>query len=196
MQCSVGGKIGRLSGNSFLPPGAKISSGPNARVDLMVLPGVLMELAADTEIEILRLRLERDGDESIHPMIAREAEVRLLRGSITASVGQAATDSQLLVHTSFGIVDTGQQMICRVGVGVDSERILCLRGQLIVSPTGAKAEMAIPKGHFADLPAAGAKPRLIADAGAEVQAEARAVLEVEKRLHRLLMENGANFEPW
>ncbi|MGI8431897.1 MAG: hypothetical protein ACR2MW_06360, partial [Chthoniobacterales bacterium] len=95
VQCSVGGKIGRLSGNSFLPPGAKISSGPNARVDLMVLPGVLMELAADTEIEILRLRLDRDGDESIHPMIAREAEVRLLRGSITASVGQARTDSDL-----------------------------------------------------------------------------------------------------
>ncbi|MGI8431779.1 MAG: hypothetical protein ACR2MW_05735, partial [Chthoniobacterales bacterium] len=143
-----------------------------------------------------RLRLDRDGDESIHPMIAREAEVRLLRGSITASVGQARTDSDLLVRTPFGIVDTGQQMTCRVGVRADSERVLCLRGKLIVSPTGAKAEMAIPKGHFADLPAAVGTPRSLADAGAEVRAEVRAALEVEKRLHRLFMENGGNFEPW
>ena len=70
----------------------------------MVLPGVLLELAGDTEIEILRLRLERDGDESIHPMIARAAEVRLLRRSITASVGRAETDSKFLVRPAFGVV--------------------------------------------------------------------------------------------
>ncbi len=195
-RCSVGGQTALLAGDSFLPPGAKINSGKNARVDLMVLPGVLIELAGDTEIEIVRLRLERDGNESIHPMIAREAEIRLLRGSITASVGQAETDSQFLVHTSFGTIDTGPAMSCRVRLQLESARVLCVRGEVVVSPAGTKARTAIPSGQFADLSAAGAAPRLIAAAEAATQAEVPAVLATDQRLRRLFEEKGAGFIPW
>lgn len=50
--------VSRLLVDSFLPPGARISSGPNARVNLMVLPGVLLELADNWEKRNSRLQLE------------------------------------------------------------------------------------------------------------------------------------------
>ena len=78
-QGMAAGKTIRLTTNEWIQPGEKITTTADTRLDLMLLPGILVELAADTEIEIIRLRLVRDGDETIRPMTAREASLELIR---------------------------------------------------------------------------------------------------------------------
>lgn len=66
-----------LTTSSRIRPGEKITLPEGGRLDLMLLPGVLVQIIGPAKLEMLRLRLARDGDENIHPMVAREASVRL-----------------------------------------------------------------------------------------------------------------------
>lgn len=181
-----------LTSAAFVHPGETVTSSKGARLDLMLLPGVLVELAGEAEIEILQLRLVRDGDETIHPMIARDARVRLRRGTLIASVGQAQTDSYLFVETPTGTLVAGPERIFKVVVSGNKAEVLSVRGEVGIQPAGAE----IPAGTFAELPLTAAGPRAAAGAGAEVQAEVPSVLNVQKRLLRLEREHGSDFMPW
>src|SRR5437870_2580945 len=79
---TLGGRSVALTKGSWVYPGEKITTSADARLELLLLPGVLVALARDTEIEIQELRLARDGDETIRPMTSREAKLRLLRGAL------------------------------------------------------------------------------------------------------------------
>lgn len=85
------GQIFRLTTDSCLFPGTTIELPANGQVDLMLLPGILVEATGESEIEITQLLLARDGDETIHPMKRREATLRLTRGALCISVGRART---------------------------------------------------------------------------------------------------------
>ena len=107
----IAGKKVPLTSASFLRPGEIVTTTENSRVDLMLLPGVLVELAGAGEVEITQLRLVRDGDETIHPMVARDAKIRLHRGTLIASVGLAQTDSHLFVETPDGTLIAGPDRV-------------------------------------------------------------------------------------
>ena len=90
------GKTVRLTTSSRIHPGETVAVSAGGRLELLLLPGVLVELTGNTEIEIKQLRLARDGDETIGPMTAREAKVRLVRGTLIGSVGHAQMRSKIL----------------------------------------------------------------------------------------------------
>ncbi len=192
----IDGKTVALTSVAFVRPGETITSSGTTRLDLMLLPGVLVEIAGDTEIEISQLRLVRDGDETIHPMIARDARVRLRRGTVIVSVGRAQTDSFLLVETPAGTLVAGPACIFKVVVSDNKAMILCVRGAIAVQADSPEKAWEIPAGYFAALPLTAAGPRAVAGAGAEAQAEVRALLDVQKRLLRLEREHGSAFRPW
>ncbi len=190
-----GSKVGLTTGGYFRS-GDKISASTQSRVDLMLLPGVLVELGAESEMKIERLQLTRDGDESLQPMTAREAHIRLERGRLVASVGLAPTESLLVVETPAGSFAAGPDRTLLIEVNGAKARTMCLRGKATFRPTGGAQELTIPAGFFAELPLnPGAPLRTAASAGAEVQAEVPAILNVEKRLLRLQKEHGSSFHP-
>lgn len=93
-----------LNPESWIVPEEKILIAPGGRVDLMILPGIWAELDGGSELELVALLLERNGDDWIHPMRKRQATVRLVQGSIYIALQQSQTRSRLIIHTPVGTV--------------------------------------------------------------------------------------------
>lgn len=192
----IGEKRIALTSAAFVNSGETIVSSEDTRLDLALLPGILVELAGNAEIEIAQLRLERDGDQTIHPMIARNARIRLNRGALIASIVQAQTDSHLFVETPDGTLFAGPARTMKVSVTGTKVRILSVRGKIAVLLGDSRKSSKIPAGYFAELPMTKAEPVAAASAGSEVQAEVSEVLSVEKRLLGLERKHDFDFKPW
>ncbi len=190
------GKTVRLTTSSRIHPGETVAVSAGGRLDLLLLPGVLVELTGNTEIEIKQLRLARDGDETIGPMTAREAKVRLVRGTLIGSVGQAQMRSKILVETSAGALTAFDLRTFRVEVDGSQIKVMSVRGQVTFVPASGGAPTKIGAGYFAEWPSQVAGPQAAAESGREAQTAVTSILTVEKRLLRL--EKAARFEfvPW
>jgi hypothetical protein len=186
----------RLTTNDWIHPGEKIATAPDSRIDLMILPGILVELTGETEIEIIRLRFARDGDETIRPMTAREASLRLIRGTLVGCAGQSQTRSRIFIQTTAGDLTAFDLRTFQIEVDGDRARVMSVRGKTTFKPAGGGAPMRISAGYFADWPPTAARPLAAAQSDATVQADVPRILRVEKRLFRLQKEFGAGFIPW
>ncbi len=190
------GQSRRLTTDDWLLPGTKIATAPGSRLDLMLLPGILVELAGDTEIEITRLRFARDGDETIGPMKAREGSIRLRRGTLVVAVGQAQRRSRIFIQTPAGDLTAFDLRTFKLEVNGDRTRALVVRGRVNFKPTGGGAPVNMDAGYFAEFPSSDPAPRAAAQSDAAAQAEVRRILRVEKRLFRLQKSLGFGFQPW
>jgi hypothetical protein len=191
-----GGKRFHLAEQTAIFPGMTIAVPPASRVDLLLLPGILMELQPDTKIEIQRLRLSRDGDESIRPMIAREATIRLLHGALFATVGRAPTRSGLTIETQLGSVKAGSGRTFKI-VSKDSKlRIVSARGRVAFASQGEISAIKINPGYFVVLDGANGIPQAAAKSGAQAQKEVAESIKAEKQLLQLERENQTSFRRW
>lgn len=182
-----------LTESTGTPGGMKIKVSPQSRLDLLLLPGIRVELEAETEIEIERLRLARDGDESIRPMIAREASIRLLRGVIFVSVGRAPTRSELKIKTDAGIVAAGSGRAFMIAAHEQVLRIVCVGGKVAFAPADGSASTKIEPGFFVVWPGAASAPERAAESGPEVQKEVANTMSAEMRLLRLERKHQHSF---
>ena len=190
------GKKARLAPNEWVLPGTRIATGPEGRLDLMLLPGILVELAGETEIEIIRLRFARDGDETIRPMRAREASLRLARGTLFVAVGQSQMRSRIFIETPAGDLTAFDLRTFKMEVNGDHARAMSVRGKINFKPAGGGAPVNMSAGYFAEFPSSDPAPRAAAQSGSAAQAEVRHILRVEKRLFRLQKDFGFGFTPW
>jgi hypothetical protein len=196
-QATASGQTRPLTSGYFIHPGETIATTHNGRLDLMLLPGVLLELEADTQLEIVQLHLVRDGDETIQPMKTREGRIALHRGSLIASVGPAQTESSLEIATAPALVTAGPDRTFKIEAGNTGVRVLCIRGEITTRSTAGRSNLNVPAGYFACLPSDfGKTPRRAATANARVQAEVPIVLRIEKRLLLLQNAEGSAFRPW
>ena len=189
------GTTGRLTTGARVEPGTKIRAQGEARVDLLLLPGILVELSGAGEIEIRQLHLARNGDETIHPMRAREASVRLPRGLLLATIGQTQTRSHLSVETAAGRLVAGSGRTFLIEVTGQKTRVMSVRGRVAFKPAGGGASTKVDAGFFAEWPG-DAAPRSAADAGPEAQADVSRIITVKRRLLRLEKEERSAFLPW
>ena len=189
-------KTFRLTPNDWVHPGEKIATAPGSRLDVMILPGILVELGGETEIEITQLRIARDGDETIRPMTAREGSLRLLRGTLVASVGQSQMRSRIFIQTTAGDLTAFDLRTFKIQFDGDRARLMSIRGKVTFKPAGGGAPVKINAGYFAEWPATSATPHAVAQFDFAVQAEVPQILRVEKRLFRLQKEFGTGFVPW
>lgn len=190
------GKTIRLTERTVISPGMTIRVPPESRIDLLLLPGILIELRPDTEVEIERLRLSRDGDESIRPMIAREATIRLLRGALFATVGRAPTRSGLRIETLVGTVIAGSGRAFMTAAEGQKLRIVSARGIVAFAPLEGAPLIKINPGYFAVLPGPSAAPQPAAESGAQAQKEVAETIKTERQLQQLERENQASFRRW
>ncbi len=186
----------RLAPNEWLLPATRIATGPGGRLDLMLLPGILVELAGETEIEITRLRFARDGDETIRPMRAREASLRLVRGTLFVAVGQSQTRSRIFIQTPAGDLTAFDLRTFKIEVDGERARTMTVRGKIHFKPASGGAPVNMSAGYFAVFPSGESAPQAAAQADSATQAEVRQILRVEKRLLRLRKDLGSGFIPW
>ncbi|HEY1769600.1 MAG TPA: FecR domain-containing protein [Chthoniobacterales bacterium] len=186
------GRTFPLTTPQWLPPGAALTTGPASRADIALLPGIVVRLDPDSAIVIRPPRFARDGNESIHPMQAREARLRLLRGRLIASVGLAQTRSRLFVETAAGTLASDSARTFEISApNPGAIRILCARGPADFQPAGPHPAFQIKPGYLADWPppATGPNPRPIAAEPGPTQADFAHIFAIEKQL--LVLEKAA-----
>ncbi len=194
-QGTQNGKSVALTNRSWVHPGERITTAAGARLDLLLLPGVLVSLAGQSEIEIEQLRLTRDGDETIRPMTSREAKLRLLRGTLFATVGQAQRRSKMVIQTAAGSLTAFDLRTFKIEVDGNRARIMSVRGKAIFAAADGSGVVTIGPGYFAEWPAHLAVPQAaLSDLAA--QAEVTQILSTEKRLRHLQKEYGLAYLPW
>ena len=190
------GKKFPLAKGAWISPGARVTTAPGGNLDLMLLPGMLVGLAGDTEIQIEQLRLARDGNESIHPMTARQARIRILRGTLVVAINRVQTRAQLAVETPEGSLSAGSGRTFKISVEGGRTRLMCVRGRTAFHPTPGGKITKIGPGYFTEWPAIAPEPKAAAAAGAQAQAELVAILSVERRLRHLEKREQGHFRPW
>lgn len=71
--------------------GQTLGTSAQSKADLMLLPGILLALDPETTVEIAELDFAKNGDKTIHPVTARNARIRMQRGTLCGTVGQSQT---------------------------------------------------------------------------------------------------------
>ena len=190
------GKAIRLTDQTGISPGMTIRVRPGSRTALLLLPGILIELQPDTDVKIEGLRLSRNGDESIRPMIARKAAIRLMRGALFATVGHAPTRSGLEIQTEIGCVTAGSGRAFKIASEGKRLRIVSARGTVAFAAPDKTPLIKIRPGYFAVLPGSNATPQPAAESGALAQKEVADTIKAERQLLQLERENRASFRQW
>jgi hypothetical protein len=192
----IDGKTNRLKSGARIQPGEKILAFPDGRVDLMLLPGLLVQLDGRTEIELTELKFSKDGNELEHGMKSRDARMRLLQGTLLVSLGRAQTRTRLFVETKAGVFAAGSGRTFRMQINDEKIRVMCVRGKTIFEAANGGPRIQIGAGYFHEWPAFVAGPRSAAKAGAQAQAEVTEILVAEKHLRLLEREKRATLTPW
>jgi hypothetical protein len=113
-----------LTIGSPLRPGTLIEVSPGSRLDLLLLPGIRVELAAGSRAQIGPLRLARDGDETIEPMTTREATLNLTHGALLGSIGRVQTRSRLHVTMPLGTLSAGSGRLFQLRATENQVRVV------------------------------------------------------------------------
>ena len=193
---TIGGQTIGLTNGSSIKLGEKITTAKGSRADLMLLPGLLIELQGDTEIELTQLYFSKDGNELIDTMELRKARLRLFRGTLLVSVGRARTRSQVFVETTAGVLSGGSGRTFRVETRDSKMRVMCVRGKTNFQAIEGGAPVKIGAGYFEEWPTDTAGPQPAAKSGPQAQAEVTGVLDVEKQLRFLERQQRSAFTPW
>ena len=141
-----------VTADSTFGRGTIFRTGPAAELDLILVPGILARLLGNSELQIDRLELVKDGNETQGGMISRTARVRLLRGRLIVScedVYTTRTQSRLMIETSRISLTSNAATLIRVETTDAETRVICGLGTVYPSDTNDS----LPEGYFRVWPA-------------------------------------------
>lgn|GEM_PF-4099983 len=185
-----------LTKGSLLQPGTTMEVTPESRLDLMLLPGIRVELAGESRAEIGSLRLGRDGDETIEPMTVRQATLNLSDGTLFASIGRVQTRSRLRVRMPFGTLSAGSGRLFKLSARENKARVASFRGNLNFAPADSKSPITIEAGFAADCSNSGLVAEDNATSALVTAEETADAMAREERLLEFERQNPPPFLPW
>jgi hypothetical protein len=164
---------------------AIVRTGPAGRISLALLPNCLIHLEPDTSIEIRRIALMKDGNETGSDIRARFAEVNLVRGRIFVSHVWGETRARLAVALANGEVSTPSNAAFWAEFVEEKTRITCVSGWIEFRPSASPASTRIRPGWIGQWPFAGDNLSP-ADADARGQEDIQRAMELEQQMRDLL----------
>lgn len=159
------------------------TTGPG-RAALALLPNLLIQLDRDARLEIIRLAITKDGNETGPAMQGRYADIRLLRGRMFASQVWGEAMAKFSVITSHGeLVTTSNALFC-IEVDEHKTRVTCVTGSVGFRAREGEADTQIPPGFVGEW--SGVSASLVAaETDARGQEDLQEGLEVEETLRAL-----------
>lgn len=184
--------VGATGGGEFLPllpgahpgKGAIIETAASSRAVIALLPNVLIQLDPGARIEIIRLGIAKDGNETGSAMRGRYAEVKLLSGRVFVSHDWGEAIAQFTVSTPQGTLTTSSNALFCLHSEAERTRVTSVSGTVGFRPSADAAATAIPPGHLGEWSAA-ASTVVAAETDARGQADLEQALEVEEKLRAL-----------
>lgn len=181
---------------SHLQAGDHLRSGDSASIDFSALPGIFVHLGADSDLEIGKLSVTKDGHAMRDAMKAREVRLRLIRGSLVVVVSYADERSRIVVSTPRIRLSARAGSTFRLQIEGEKDRATCVRGRINVRPDRSGARTQIEAGYFLEFPSVTNVPRQAAESGQRAQSETAAALEMEAHLLSLNRREQAAVVPW
>jgi hypothetical protein len=135
-------------------------------------------------MEILRLAVTKEGNETGTDMRARFAEIKLVNGRIMASHVWGEALAQFTVVTPHGEVATPSDALFIVESGPQNTRVICASGWVEFKPIGKGSGARIPPGSVGQWPSTGTNITP-AEADPVAQEDLQQAVDVEPILRRL-----------
>jgi hypothetical protein len=166
-------------------PGSVLRTAGDARVNLALVPGALLQIFGNSELKIEELLLAKDGNETKDGMRKRTARVRLNRGSVHI-VFERRDKSELrfTVGTPEVTISTDGDCVCQIRVEGGKTRLTCVYGRAYAW-AGHPEPSIVKAGYFQEWPAGGIT--MAAD-DARAQSDVTDALEAEQELRQLQLE--------
>jgi hypothetical protein len=159
-----------------------------SRAALALLPNLLVQLDRDARLELVRLVITKDGNETGAAMQGRYAEARLLRGRMFVSHGWGEALAKFSVATPQGELVTNSNALFCIVTDEHKTRVTCVSGSVGFQARGAGEVTFIPPGFVGEW--SGSTSNLIAaEADAHGQEELQDGLAVEEKLRVLSNQN-------
>jgi hypothetical protein len=143
---------------SRLPVGSSVRAFDGSRLDLALLPGVLLRLSSNSEIKIEELKISKDGNQTRGGILSRSARIRLSRGKITVLFrGRDQSTPQFTVSTPTVTITPDSDCLFRVRDDEAATRVTCVQGK-VYAAAGAQPPVAIGPGYFQQWPSTRSEP--------------------------------------
>ena len=161
--------------DSTFGAGCLIRTAADAEIDLILVPGVSVRVAPNSELKMEELKLVKDGNETEGGMRSRTARIRLNRGGLTAYFEYSeGARGQLTIVTERVTVDAKPDCLFRLQSDHTRTRLISVLGT-VYSSRGDGQSSAIKQGFFREWPAENPEPIPAAD-------EPRAQVEISEGL--------------
>jgi hypothetical protein len=167
--------------------GAILRTSSAGTVSLTLLPNSVVHLDADTSLEILRIALIKDGNETANDVRGRFAEIRLIGGRVFVSHVWGEAQARLSVATPNGEVSTPSNAAFWVEVAEGKTRVTCVSGWTEFRPSDAATSTRIRPGWISQWPSAG-ENLSPADADARGQEDIQHAIKLEQQMRELLSQ--------
>lgn len=164
---------------------AVLRTGPTGRVTLTLLPNCLVHLESDTALEIARIALVKDGNETGADVRGRFAEVKLIRGRIFVSHEWGEAPARLSVSLAGGELSTPSNATFWAELVEEKIRITCVSGWIEFGPSTSAVPARIRPGWIGQWPSAGENPRP-ADTDPRGQEDLQRAVELEPLMREML----------
>ena len=181
------GKLLPLTAASPPSRGDTIETPGTARVGLSLLPNLLVLLDRDARMEIVRLTLTKDGNETGPDMRGRFAEVKLSRGRMFVSHSQGDSSARFSLITAEGEITTSSNALFIIQSEQQKTRVTCVGGWVEFRPSGATTAVQVPPGSVGQWPAP-ASNLTKAEADPAAQEDLQQAIEIERELRALAVQ--------
>ena len=129
---------------------ASLRTTAGSRVALAPLPNCLLHLEGDTDLEILRIALTKDGNETGADMRARYVDLKLTRGRILASHIWGEAVARFTVATAHGQLIVISNALFWLETDATRTRITCVSGSVEFRPKAASSTTPISSGFVGE----------------------------------------------
>jgi len=161
-----------------------IRTSSSSRAALALLPNALIQLEPGTTIEIVRLALTKDGNETGPSMRGRFAEFKLLNGRIFVSHNWGDTTARFVAATRDGeVIATSNALFC-IHSNETSTRVTCASGTIGFHPAKGGAVASIAPGFMGEW-SGNAATVTAADLDTRGQKDAEEALPIEQTMRAL-----------
>jgi ferric-dicitrate binding protein FerR (iron transport regulator) len=158
-----------------------------SRLSVALLPNCLVYLDWDTAVEIVRLNLVKDGNETGSDIRGRFAELRLINGRIFVSHLWGEAPARLVIPTPHGEVSTPTNAAFWVEFAEAKTRVTCVSGWIEFRPTGAPDSSRVRPGSVGQWPSADGNIST-AEADSRGQDDVQKAIELEQQMRALISE--------
>ena len=159
-----------------------------SRASIALLPNLLVQLDRNARLEILRLAITKDGNETGPAMQARSANVKLMGGRMIVSQEWGAAIARFTVTTPHGELVTSSNTLFWVESHEQETRVTCVSGSVGWRRGEADAITGIAPGFVVELTTSEAK-MVAAESDPRGQEDLQEGLEIEEKLRFVISQN-------